>query len=175
MVYWFLKKNLKTVVVTNVRTADNMEKEGVLNFNKVIVDWYNTKSQDIDRMTNIVRATKILSTTSMPSDLLYHPLMQLELGMDPVDPTDTDFWYDAEGFNLIANANYYAFNGLRVKVKKQLEDLWQNDPEKDNIIRMSIQTKLFEHNALSSLWSSTKPSDQDEMVGKIIAAMKLFY
>lgn len=174
MVDWFLKKNPKTVVVTNIKTAENLEKEGVIPFSKAIISWYNEKSQDKDRMTNIIRATKIMGLASLPKEILYHPLMQLELGMEPVDTSDPDFWYDSQGFEFIANTGHYPLSGIRDRVKKDLEDLWTNDPERQNVLDMCTKTRMFDEGVLSSLWSSTQPSDRDLLVEKIITTINLF-
>ena len=108
--------------------------------------------------------------------MLRHPLMQLELGMEPVDPKDEDFWYESEGYNLLASADYYPLKALKKKVKDELEQLWKIDPERQNIKTMCKMTKIFGNSsAVSSLWSSTKPADRDVMVNKIIAAMKLLH
>lgn len=174
LIYWFLKKNPKTVTVTNTKIAENLLKKGAIPFHEAVIKWYETTSQDTDRMTNIIRASQISNLTSLPDDLIRHPLMQLELGMDPVDPKDEDFWYESEGYNLISGSGYYPLRDVMKKAKGELELLWKKDPEKENIIAMCSRTKFFQPYALSSLWSSTKPNDRDEVVNKIIAAMKLF-
>lgn len=176
LAYWFLKKNPKTVTVTNTKTAEGLEKAGALPLHEGVIKWYDNVSADKDRMTNIIRASQIATLASFPDDMLRHPLMQLELGMEPVDPKDEDFWYESEGYNLLASADYRPLSALRTKVKKELEDLWKTDTKRQNIERMCQQTKIFGNsNAVSSLWSSTKPADRDVMVNKIIAAMKLLH
>jgi len=94
--------------------------------------------------------------------------------MEPVDRTDEEFWYESEGYNLLSSARYRPLMASTNKVKTQLETLWKTDPERENIEKMCLKTKLFGTSPFSSLWSSTKVNDQDAMVDKIIAAMKLF-
>lgn len=176
LAYWFLKKNPKTVTVTNTKTAEGLLKQGALPLHEGVIQWYDTVSADKNRMMNIIRASQIAILAAFPDDMLRHPLMQLELGMEPVDPKDEDFWYESEGYNLLASADYYPLKALKTKVKKELEDLWKLAPERQNIEAMCKMTKIFGNSsALSSLWSSTKPSDRDAMVNKIIAAMKLLH
>ncbi len=176
LAYWFLKKNPKTVTVTNSKTAEGLEKAGALPLHTGVIRWYDTVSADKDRMTNIIRASQIATLAAFPDDMLRHPLMQLELGMEPVDPKDKDFWYESEGYNLLASADYYPLKALKKKVKDELEQLWKIDPERQNIEAMCKMTKIFGNSsAVSSLWSSTKPADHDVMVNKIIAAMKLLH
>ena len=125
---------------------------------------------------NIIRASQIAVLAAFPDDMLRHPLMQLELGMEPVDPKDEDFWYESEGYNLLASADYCPLRALKKKVKDELEQLWKIDPKRHNIEAMCKMTKIFGNSsAVASLWSSTKPADRDVMVNKIIAAMKLLH
>lgn len=174
LAYWFLKKNLKTVTVTNTKVSDSLIKQGALPLHEGVIQWYDTVSADKNRMMNIIRASQIATLAAFPDDMLRHPLMQLELGMEPVDPKDEDFWYESEGYNLLASADYYPLKALKKKVKDELEQLWKIDPERQNIEAMCKMTKIFGNSsAVSSLWSSTKPADRDVMVNKIIAAMKL--
>lgn len=176
LAYWFLKKNPKTVTVTNTKTAEGLLKQGALPLHEGVIQWYDTVSADKNRMMNIIRASQIAILAAFPDDMLRHPLMQLELGMEPVDPKDEDFWYESEGYNLLASADYYPLSALRTKVKKELEDLWKTDPERQNIEAMCKMTNIFGNSsAVASLWSSTKPADRDVMVNKIIAAMKLLH
>ena len=176
LAYWFLEKNPKTVTVTNTKTAEGLLKQGALPLHEGVIQWYDTVSADKNRMMNIIRASQIAILASFPDDMLRHPLMQLELGMEPVDPKDEDFWYESEGYNLLASADYYPLKALKKKVKDELEQLWKIDPERQNIEAMCKMTKIFGNSsAVSSLWSSTKPADRDVMVNKIIAAMKLLH
>lgn len=176
LVYWFLKKHPKTVTVTNTKTAEGLIKQGAFPLYEGVIQWYDTVSADKNRMMNIIRASQIATLASFPDDMLRHPLMQLELGMEPVDPKDEDFWYESEGYNLLASADYYPLKALKKKVKDELEQLWKIDPKRQNIEEMCKQTKIFGNSsAISSLWSSTKPADRDVMVNKIIAAMKLLH
>lgn len=176
LAYWFLKKNPKTVTITNNKTAEGLEKAGAFPLHTGVIRWYDTVSADKNRMMNIIRASQIAILASFPDNMLRHPLMQLELGMEPVDPKDEDFWYESEGYNLLASANYYPLKALKKKVKDELEQLWKIDPERQNIEAMCKMTKIFgNYSAVSSLWSSTKPADRDVMVNKIIAAMKLLH
>lgn len=176
LAYWFLKKHPKTVTVTNTKVSDSLIKQGALPLHEGVIQWYDTVSADKNRMMNIIRASQIATLASFPDDMLRHPLMQLELGMEPVDPKDEDFWYESEGYNLLASADYYPLKALKKKVKDELEQLWKIDPERQNIEEMCKQTKIFGNSsAVSSLWSSTKPADRDVMVNKIIAAMKLLH
>lgn len=174
LAYWFLKKNPKTVTVTNIKTAEGLEKQGVIPFHTGVIQWYEAASADTDRMRNIIRASQIAVLAAFPNDMLRHPLMQLELGMEPVDRTDEEFWYESEGYNLLSSARYRPLMASTNKVKNQLETLWKTDPERENIEKMCLKTKIFGSSPFSSLWSSTKVSDQDAVVDKIIAAMKLF-
>lgn len=176
LAYWFLKKHPKTVTVTNTKTAEGLIKQGALPLHEGVIQWYDTVSANKDRMMNIIRASQIAVLAAFPDDMLRHPLMQLELGMEPVDPKDEDFWYESEGYNLLASADYYPLKALKKKVKDELEQLWKIDPERQNIETMCKMTKIFGNSsAVSSLWSSTKPADRDVMVNKIIAAMKLLH
>lgn len=174
LVYWFLKKNPKTVTVTNIKTAENLEKSGVKHLHDGVESWYKQASSDVNRIMNVIRASNISQMTDLPDEMVRHPMMQLELGMEPVDPKDEDFWYEAEGYNLIANSEYYPLQRLSKIVKDDIQRLWKTDPERENIESMCRNTKFFAQYALSSLWSSTKPEDRDQLVDKIIAAMKLF-
>jgi hypothetical protein len=174
LVNWFLQKNPKTVTITNIKTAESLEKMGAVALYKGIESWYNTVSQDKDRMTNVIRASRILSLITFTEEICHHPIMQSELGMKPVDPMDKDFWYESNGYNYISKSKYYLLRDLKNIVEKELEELWEKDPERQNIIAMCQRTNIFNKYAVSSLWSSTKPDDKDEMVDKIIAAMKLF-
>lgn len=176
LAYWFLKKNPKTVTVTNTKTAEGLIKQGALPLHEGVIQWYDTVSADKNRMMNNIRASQIATLASFPDDMLRHPLMQLELGMEPVDPKDEDFWYESVGYNLLVSADYYPLEALKKKVKDELEQLWKIDPKRQNIEEMCKQTKIFGNSsAVSSLWSSTKPADRDVMVNKIIAAMKLLH
>lgn len=174
LAYWFLKKHPKTVTVTNTKTAEGLIKQGAFPLHEGVIHWYDTVSADKNRMMNIIRASQIATLAAFPDDMLRHPLMQLELGMEPVDPKDEDFWYESEGYNLLTSANYYPLKDLKKKVKDELEQLWKIDPERENIKKMCLKTKIFGFSPFSFLWSSTKVSDQDAVVDKIIAAMKLF-
>jgi len=174
LVYWFLKKNPKTVTVTNTKTADSLIKVGALPFYEGVTKWYDTVSTNKDRMTNIIRAYQISIMAIFPHDLLRHPMMQFELGMEPVDPKDEDFWYESEGYNLLSSTDYIPLRDVKKTVKTKLEALWKTDPKRQNIEHMCLETTKFGSSPFSSLWSSTKPADQDAMVDKIIAAMKLF-
>jgi hypothetical protein len=176
LVYWFLKKNPKTVTVTNTKVAESLIKQGAFPLHEGVIQWYDTVSANKDRMMNIIRAYQIALLAALPDNMLRHPLMQLELGMEPVDPKDEDFWYESKGYNLLVSADYYPLKTLKKKVKDELEQLWKIDPKRQNIETMCRMTKIFGNsNAVSSLWSSTEPADHDAMVNKIIAAMKLLH
>lgn len=176
LAHWFLKAHPKTVTVTNTKVAEGLIKQGAFPLHEGVIQWYDTVSANKDRMMNIIRASQIATLAAFPDYMLRHPLMQLELGMEPVDPKDEDFWYESEGYNLLASADYYPLQALKKKVKNELEQLWKIDPKRQNIETMCKMTKIFGNSsAVASLWSSTKPADRDVMVNKIIAAMKLLH
>jgi hypothetical protein len=174
LIFWFLKKNPKTVIIHNKITAENLISKGVIPMTDAIVDWYDKQSSDVNRMTNIIRAAKIAALISIPEEMLKNPIMQLELGMEPVDPKDTDFWYESNGYNHLMETEYYSLAVLKKRVKDQVQKLWNADPKKDHIIKMGEAISIINEYKLSSLWTNTLPKDRDALVNKTISTMKLF-
>jgi hypothetical protein len=174
LVFWFLKKNPKTVMIHNTKVADKLEKDGVVQLHNAILYWYENLSADKDRMTNIIRASKIDTLSNMHSDILRNPMLQLELGMDPVDPKDTEFWYESSGLTLLTATKFNLLTPLRKRIEKETQELWNLDPERQNIKKMCVLSNLFNQSEISSLWSSTNDHNKPALVDKIIATMKLF-
>jgi len=174
LVYWFMKKHPKFVALNHSRSVDAVKKLGAIPFYDEVIKWYDAQSTNVDRMMNIVRAARINEWTPFPDTLLRHPLIQLELGMEPVDSNDSDFWYESQGIQLLMNTGYYPLVNTKRKVSKDLEDLWRQDPESKNIRKMCDASKIFNSSTISSLWSETEPTKQNEFVDSVITTLKLF-
>jgi hypothetical protein len=174
LIYWFMKKNPKLVMVNHAKMVENLAKKGAVLLDTAIVNWYDAQASNPQRMMNVIRAARISKLAGFTSDILREPYMQLELGMDLVDKSDTDFWYESDGYNLIMSCEYYPLQSLRRRVASEIESLWIQDPERKNIEAMCDRTKIFNQHVVSSLWSDTKIANRPALVDKIIAAMKLF-
>lgn len=174
LVYWFQKKNPKFVTLNHARSVEAVKKLGAIPFHEGLTSWYDAQSTDINRMMNIIRATRISQWSILPNEMIKHPLIQLELGMEPVDPMDTDFWYEAEGYNLLMSSEYFPLRDLKRKVTNDIEALWGQDPEAKNIRHMCDVTKVLNSSTISSLWSDTKTTGRSSFVDKVIATLKLF-
>jgi len=174
LVYWFMKKNPKFVTVNHQRSADTLIKMGAIPFYDDIIKWYDTLSVNIDRMMNIIRAARIKEWTPFPEEMLRHPLIQLELGMEPVDEADEDFWYESRGVNLLMNTEFYPLKTLKRKLNIDLEQLWRQDKESSNIRHMTGVSKVFNAFTISSLWSDTDKAGKDRLVDSVITTLKLF-
>ena len=122
---------------------------------------------------NIVRAAQIKEWTPLPDSLARNPLIQFELGMEPVDENDTEFWYQSEGVKILMNVSYYPLVNTKKKVQKDLEDLWRQDPESNNIRRMCDAAKIMNSSRISSLWSDADARKRDELVDAVITTLKL--
>ena len=172
--YWFQRKNPKFVTVNHSRSAEAVKKLGAVPFHESVIAWYDQLSTDTDRMMNIVRAAQIKEWTPLPDSLARNPLIQFELGMEPVDENDTEFWYQSEGVKILMNVSYYPLVNTKKKVQKDLEDLWRQDPESNNIRRMCDAAKIMNSSRISSLWSDADARKRDELVDAVITTLKRF-
>jgi hypothetical protein len=173
LVAWFTKIHPKTVLVGYKKSADKLHTKGVIPFHEEIENWFIQLSTDEERMRNLIRGQIIRKKSNLSDEMIFHPLIQLELGMEPIDPNDLNFWADSEALKVIKSSECFSYN-FNEKVKKRIEHLWDTDPEKQNIVKMCNSLQMFTSYALSSLWSSAGSDDKDKVVDKIIAAMKLF-
>lgn len=174
LVYWFRKQNPKLVTINHSRSIETLKNAGAIPFDEGLKVWYDLQSHDINRMMNIIRATRISQWSNLPDDLAKHPLIQLELGMEPVDVSDNAFWHETEGYQYLMNTNFYPLKDLKRKVTSDIEDLWRQDPEAKNIRHMCEVTKVLNSSTISFLWSDTKTTGRDAFVDSVIATLKLF-
>lgn len=173
LVNWFTKMHPKTVLVGYKKSADNLYAKGVIPFHEAIESWFIQLSTDEDRMRNLIRGQVIKKESNLTDEMVFHPLIQLELGMEPVDPSDLNFWADSEALKVIEHSEFFS-DKFNKEVKKRIKHLWDTDPERNNIRKVCKSLGMFNQYALSSFWSSAGSSDKDKVVDKIIAAIKLF-